>query len=79
MAEKNKGIPLSQAYPYLRDKERRKQLFDFLAYESSVFEGATGLERPSFHLKSPKKPSATRSTVLVHRSSASTKKRVSGS
>ena len=79
MKEEKKGIPLSQAYPYLRDEGLRRQLFDFLAYESSVFEGATGLQRPSIHLKSRNNFATKRSTVLVQRPKASIKKRVSGS
>ena len=46
MAEKKKGIPLTESNPYLRDESQRRKIFAFLAYESSVFEGARGLKRP---------------------------------
>lgn len=72
MVDKNKGIPLIEANPYLRDKDERRKIFAFLAYESSVFEGARGLKRPPV-------PDIFKSSHKSRRSKASLKKRVNGS
>ena len=49
-----KGIPLSESNPFLRklSKAELDYLHEMSAYQSSVFEGATGLERPLRSIKS---------------------------
>jgi hypothetical protein len=48
MKEEKKGIPLIESNPYLRSLtvEQYRYLVEMSAYESSVFEGAIGLQRP---------------------------------
>jgi len=72
MAEKKKGIPLIEANPYLRDRLQRRKIFAFLAYESSVFEGAQGLKRPPI-------PDVFKKVHSIRPAKASAKKRLSGS
>lgn len=38
--------PLAKTNLYIRDPEERRRRIEDAAYESSVFEGATGLRRP---------------------------------
>jgi hypothetical protein len=66
--KRKKALSLAQMNPLLRDPEQRRKILDALAYESSVFEGATGLKKPEL-LKRPVRP----------RSKAASKKRLSGS
>jgi hypothetical protein len=74
MKEEKKGIPLIESNPYLRSLtvEQYRYLVEMSAYESSIFEGATGLQRPVLPMKSDSHRS-------FPASSAPSKKRAKGS
>jgi hypothetical protein len=42
-----KPKPLIETHPLLRDPEQRRAILEWNAYESSVFEGARGLPKPT--------------------------------
>jgi hypothetical protein len=48
---------LLETNPYLRDPEKRRQMLEENAYQSSVFEGAQGLTPPAQSAKPAKRRS----------------------
>ena len=66
MKKEEKGIAVTESNPFIRDAKRREEIFELLAYESSVVEGARRIPKPSLLRGSS-------------RSKASANKRVKGS
>ncbi|MDQ2688524.1 MAG: hypothetical protein M3Y28_11735 [Armatimonadota bacterium] len=61
--------PLSETNPYLRDPEARRRMLEENAYQSSVFEGARGLQRPAIQPDdSPKRRSSASKKKLARAS-----------